>query len=281
MGVKEKLAMMFEFLKNGKYKGAIMKFKNIFQDKIDLVEKLYKRLRTAYDVEDLHKYRVNLRKMFAYIQVFGTHIDKENAKIVSALFKKVIKPTSLLRDLDLFLIEIDFMPCCEQSKTRLDQIFSFKRDALLVEFQDDTYKKDLYSLRLLIKNNKLFEADFDKLDKVAILQNMSEKLSKQFNLIDQNSSFEELHKLRIKFKRFRYALEMYLHYFGDEDQKIKNLYDLKELQDLFGIIQDNNTRLGLLAEVSHELVNDEYVLLKGDIDLKIQDAKQKLFYLIG
>ena len=273
--------MMFESLCNKKYKGVIMKFKNIFQDKIDLVEKLYKSLCTAYDVEDLHKYRVNLRKMFAYTQVFGTQIDKENAKEASKLFKEIIKPTSLLRDLDLFLIEIDFIACCEQSKTRLHQMFTFKRDALLVKFQDDTYKKNLHALKLLTKKNKLFETDFQKLDKVAILQNMSEKLSKQFSLIDQDSSFEQLHKLRIKFKRFRYALEMYLHHFNDENQEIKNLYDLKELQDLFGIIQDNNTRLELLAEVSDELINDEYVLLKSDLNQKIQDAKQKLFCLVG
>ena len=74
---------------------------------------------------------------------------------------------------------------------------------------------------------------------------------------------------------------MYLHHFNDENQEIKNLYDLKELQDLFGIIQDNNTRLELLAEVSDELINDEYVLLKSDLNQKIQDAKQKLFCLVG
>ena len=258
-----------------------MKFKNIFQNKIDLVEKLYKSLCTAYDAEDLHKYRVNLRKMLAYIQVFGTHIDKDNAKIVSELFKAIIKPTSLLRDLDLFLIEIASMPCCEHNKANLHKVFALKRDALLVKFKEDTYKQNLDTLRLEMKSNKLFEADFQKLDKVAVLQKMSEKLSKQFNLMNQNSSFEELHKLRIKFKRFRYALEIYQHYFDDENQKIKNLYDLKELQDLFGIIQDNNMRLELLAVVSDELINDEYTLLKTNLNLEIEDAKQKLFSLVG
>ncbi len=258
-----------------------MKFKNIFQDKINLVEKLYKHLCVNYDVEDLHKYRISLRKMLAYNQVFGTHMDDENSKIVSKLLKDIIKPTSLLRDLDLFLIEIDSLTCSAQNKTKLNQIFTSKRDLLVDHFKDDEYKKNLQELKVLTKKNELFEGDFHKLDKITILQKMSEKLSKQFSSLDDNSSFKELHKLRIKFKKFRYALEMYLHYYGDKDPQIENLYDLKKLQDIFGIIQDNSARIGFIEDVRTEFETHEIENLLSDLNLKIKNAKQELFSMVG
>lgn len=258
-----------------------MKFKNIFQDKINLVEKLYKHLCMDYDVEDLHKYRVSLRKMLAYNQVFGAQMDEENSKIVSKILKDIIRPTSLLRDLDLFLIEIDSMKCSAQSKTKLHQIFTSKRNALVNHFKDEEYKKNLQELKVLTKKNELFEGDFQKLDKITILQKMSEKLSKQFSSIDANSSFLQLHKLRIKFKKFRYALEMYLHYFSDEDLKIENLYDLKSLQDIFGVIQDNSARIGFIEEVRNEFEIHEIENLLSDLNQKIKNAKQELFRMVG
>ena len=257
-----------------------MKFKNIFQDKIDLALKLYKHLCTDYDVEDLHKYRVSLRKMLAYNQVFGVHLDEVNAQIVSKLLKNIIRPTSSLRDLDLFLIEIDVMRCSAQSKKKLLQIFTSKRDLLIDHFKDDAYKKSLQELKVLTKKNKLFEGDFHKLDKITILKNISEKLSKQFSSIDENSSFEKLHKQRIKFKRFRYALEMYLHYFSDEDPQLENLYDLKELQDIFGIIQDNSARIEFIEDVRNEFEIHEIENLLSDLNQKIKNAKQELFRMV-
>jgi CHAD domain-containing protein len=259
----------------------IVKFKNIFQDKIDLALKLYKHLCTDYDVEDLHKYRVTLRKMLAYNQVFGVHINEENSKMVSKLLKNIIRPTSSLRDLDLFLIEIDSLKCSAQTKVKLNQVFTCKRDALVVYFKDDEYKKSLEELKVLTKKNELFESDFRKLDKIAILQNMSEKLSKRFSLLDENSSLEKLHKQRIKFKRFRYALEMYLHYFSDEDPQLENLYDLKELQDIFGIIQDNSARIEFIEDVRHEFETHEIENLLSDLNQKIKNAKQELFCMVG
>ncbi|MDD2356287.1 MAG: CHAD domain-containing protein [Thiovulaceae bacterium] len=258
-----------------------MKFKNIFQDKIELALKLYKYLCVNYDVEDLHKYRVSLRKMLAYNQVFGVHLDEKNSQIVSKLLKDIIRPTSLLRDLDLFLVEIDVMRCSTQSKKKLLQIFTSKRDLLVDNFKDDAYKKNLQKLKVLTKKNELFEGDFHKLDKITILQNMSKKISKHFNLIDENSSFEELHKQRIKFKRFRYALEMYMHYFSDEDLHLENFYDLKKLQDIFGVIQDNSARIVFLEDVRHEFETHEIENLLSDLNQKIKNAKQELFRIVG
>ncbi len=258
-----------------------MKFKKSFKKKIALVQTLYKKLRLESDIELLHKYRVNLRKIYAYSEVYGKKIDKKSSVKLTKILKKLLKPTSVIRDLDLLLLEIDRVECDKETKEKLHTIFSAKREkkfkALL---RSDTYKESIKELNLMDKKGKIFIYDLQKADKYAIISAMGEKLYDAFYKIDETTSLHQFHKLRIEFKKFRYALEAYTKYFNQEDKNVVNLYDLEEIQELFGTLQDNHIRAQLIKSIKKELDRKQYHKLMDHFDQKIDDTKQQLFTLM-
>jgi CHAD domain-containing protein len=257
-----------------------MRFDKIFLDKIAYIMSLYEELEQKYEVEHLHKYRVNLRKIYAYNEVFCKSIDEIRAKEFSKLLKKVIKPTSMLRDLDLFLIEMDTLPISSWTKEHLSELFELQREPLLKEIRSEDYQKNLHKISDILSVDDLFQKEFDIKESNEILENMSKKLFSEFFLIKEERSLKDLHKLRIKFKKFRYALELYKEYCDEKDQSINKMFDLKDLQDLFGIMQDNDVRKMLIESLGCEIdASDKAVLISG-FEQNIVNAKQKLMRLV-
>jgi len=60
------------------------------------------------------------------------------------------------------------------------------------------------------------------------------------------ASFEQLHRLRIEFKRLRYAVEFFREVLGDEAREV--IADLKQLQDHLGSLNDANVACQVLSE---------------------------------
>ena len=259
-----------------------MGFKRSFKNKTAAVERLYKKLHLDNDIELLHKYRINLRKLYAYSEVYGKKIDKKNSAALSGVLKKLLKPTSALRDLDLFLVEIEQMGCRPKIQKRLHKIFASIREKRFRSFlNDEEYKKNIKKLNSMLKKSKLFIYKIEDIDKYAIISKMGKKIYDKFHKIDYNTSLEELHDLRIEFKKFRYALEAYEKYFQKDKRVFDGMYDLKEVQESFGIIQDNNKRLQFIGKVENKFTKKEQRELKAYFELKIRDAKRELFTLIS
>ena len=259
-----------------------MGFKRSFKNKTAAVERLYKKLHLDNDIELLHKYRINLRKLYAYSEVYGKQVDKKSSAELSGVLKKLLKPTSALRDLDLFLVEIEQMGCRPKIQERLHKIFISIREKKFRSFlNDEEYKKNIKRLNSMLKKSKLFIYKIEDIDKYAIISKMGKKIYDKFHKIDYNTSLEELHDLRIEFKKFRYALEAYEKYFQKDKRVFDGMYDLKEVQESFGIIQDNNKRLQFIGKVENKFTKKEQRELKAYFELKIRDAKRELFTLIS
>lgn len=258
-----------------------MGFKRSFKNKIAAVKRLYKKLHQDNDIELLHKYRINLRKIYAYSEVYGKKIDRKSSVELSKLLKKLLKPTSALRDLDLFLVEIELMECSPKTKEKLQKIFtSIREEKFEYLLNNEAYKENIKKVNSMLKKDKLFIYSIGDIDKYAIIKNMAKKIDDRFHKIDNNTSLEELHDLRIEFKKFRYALEAYEKYFNKDKKGFENMYDLKELQESFGIIQDNNKRLQFIEQEEKKFAKKELSELRAYFDLKIRDAKRQLFILI-
>ena len=256
-----------------------MRFDKIFLDKMRSIIRFYEELIQEYQVEYLHKYRVHLRKIHAYNEIFFQDIYQIKANSLSKLLKKVIKPSSLLRDLDLFIIEIDSFDVSFETKERLREIFQQQREILLNEIKSDAYKKNLYELSEIFSIDPLFQSDFDEKKSYEILVTMSENLFGAFILLTKETALKDLHKLRIKFKKFRYALELYEEQFYDKSRQMSTMLDLKELQDLFGIMQDNEVRKTLLESFGNEIDTDEKAILVSSFEINIANAREKLMQL--
>lgn len=269
------------YLQRFQKKVAFMKFRKWFEERINLVNKLYIKLEDSYDIEILHQYRVNLRKLHALNEIYLIHIDKKYSHNLFKLIKRILKPTSSLRDLDLFLIEVELIDCSTNTKDKLHTILNHKRKIAFSEYLNilhcERYKNDLDTLELTIQESELFIFSMQELNTCEIINSLEKKMYKEFSKVNIDTSSKELHDLRKEFKKFRYALDMYKLCFKSETEVIHDIEKLKELQDSFGDIQDNYVRLELIKSVKGEFSQTQFLELESYFKTKLQDSKHKLF----
>jgi len=258
-----------------------MDFRNWFEDRVILVDKIYTRLLKEDDIELLHQYRVNLRKLYACSEVYGKEIDAKSSKEFSKLIKKLLKPTALLRDLDLFLLDIKTLKCSDKLKNILYNMIVLKREMIFKTYRDrlksDEYKNSIEILLFITKESEFFIYAVDIIEPDKIIADVQKKRELEFSRVNMHTPFRELHNLRKDFKKFRYALEIYEQCFSSDKSFSYDAKKLKRLQDLFGAIQDNYVRLNLLKSIEDNLFYDELLMLKSHYVIKLLSAKEELF----
>jgi hypothetical protein len=65
-------------------------------------------------------------------------------------------------------------------------------------------------------------------------------------IVHDESAVHELHQLRIAAKRLRYSLELFQVVFGEEGERLTE--QVKEIQELLGLIHDHDVRIWLIEE---------------------------------
>lgn len=88
---------------------------------------------------------------------------------------------------------------------------------------------------------------------LASLQIWGLKLCNKLQNLEKLKTMEQLHKLRIKVKRFRYAYEVYMNKAADEEV----LASLKELQDILGSLHDSDRNIEIIDELTANAAIDE------------------------
>lgn len=78
------------------------------------------------------------------------------------------------------------------------------------------------------------------------------KLCNKLQNMDKLRTMNQLHKLRIKVKRFRYAYEVYMNKAADEEV----LANLKELQDILGSLHDSDRNIEIVDELVANVAMD-------------------------
>lgn len=79
------------------------------------------------------------------------------------------------------------------------------------------------------------------------------KLCNKLQNMEKLKNMNQLHKLRIKVKRFRYAYEVYMNKAADEEV----LASLKELQDILGSLHDSDRNIEIIDELAVNATMDE------------------------
>ncbi|WP_294965838.1 CHAD domain-containing protein [Sulfurimonas sp.] len=258
-----------------------MKFRMWFESRVSLVSEMHTQLLLEDEIELLHKYRVNLRKLYACSETYVKNINKHSSKKLSKLIKKLLKPTALLRDVDLFLIEIQTLKCSNVSKVKLDAIMKKKREnafkILMQTLCSDEYKKSLKLLIMMTKETEFFVYETHKIDVHKIISEVEKSRYEELSCINMQTSFDSLHNLRKEFKKFRYALDIYEQCFSHNKDMNFDFVKLKRLQGFFGEIQDNFVRLELVKSVKEELDEAEYLEFHNNYELKLFTSKKALF----
>ncbi len=218
--------------------------------------KVIKRLKSQYlidkDEEVLHELRVNLRKVRSILKIFSGVFDEKVTLFFGENFKMLANSTNKKRDLDVFLSFLN------EQKHANEPIY-FVKKALDLEYENvKSYLGDEENYAFLKEweiflnegefyKSKLFDVSLSRLGsfKLRTLLVLAQKRLKSLNQDCPNESF---HDLRIELKKMRYTYEFLCEIFYFEGLK-KYEEKLKQMQEIFGNLQDYDVWLGILKRL--------------------------------
>ena len=215
-----------------------------------------KRLKNDYlqdhDEEILHSLRVNLRKVRSLLKIFNGVFDEKVTLFFGENFKILANSTNKKRDLDIFL---GFL----SEQKHANELIYFVQKALNLEYENvKSYLDDEENYAFLKEweiflnegefyRSKLFDVSLSRLGsfKLRMLLVLAQKRLKS---LDQDCPNDSFHKIRIELKKVRYTYEFLSEIFYFDGLK-KYEERLKDMQDIFGALQDYDVWLGILERL--------------------------------
>ena len=233
-------------LKSGEALRAL--FLNIFKE--------IKRLKSDYlqdhDEEILHNLRVNLRKVRSLLKIFNGVFDEKVTLFFGENFKILANSTNKKRDLDIFL---GFL----SEQKHANELIYFVQKALNLEYENvKSYLSDEENYAFLKEweiflnegefyRSKLFDVSLSRLGSFK-LRTLLVLAQKRLKNLDQDCPNESFHKIRIELKKVRYTYEFLSEIFYFDGLK-KYEERLKDMQEIFGALQDYDVWLGILERL--------------------------------
>ncbi|MEA2046970.1 MAG: CHAD domain-containing protein [Campylobacterota bacterium] len=248
------------------------------------------RLLLHNEIEDLHQFRVNIRKSRAFLKEFGFLIPKKYLTYFNQHLEDFATQTNQKRDLDVIqarlntlgkehkMIKKDIRHKSEYEQHTIEKMLKSK------SFEDffETYGDILTKETLLTSDNGT--GSIEKSAKQVITY-LHHKIVKKIIILEKDFDAQKLHKIRISLKKLRYILEELQHIYGEE--KIEKMIDKgKKLQTLLGDYNDAVNQQKLLHDYfkqNKKKISDhkqlEHTLLETTIQVQetlIIHAKKQL-----
>ena len=213
-----------------------MSIQSTLGEQLEQIERHDPRVRLRGDAEDVHKFRVATRRSRAVIRatkpLLGDTLNTLNAEL--KWLAGVLGP---VRDLDVLIERLratseTLGEDSERANAIVASLVEERRhlyDALRQALDDERYRALRESFAAAIASLPAIDAPRPLAAKPL------RKLRKAARKLSDEPTDEELHKLRIRGKRARYAAEL----LPDGGKRVKRYLDaLKELQDVLGEHQD-------------------------------------------
>ena len=215
-----------------------------------------KRLKGDYlqdhDEEILHNLRVNLRKVRSLLKIFNGVFDEKVTLFFGENFKILANSTNKKRDLDIFL---GFL----SEQKHANELIYFVQKALNLEYENvKSYLSDEENYAFLKEweiflnegefyRSTLFDVSLSRLGSFK-LRTLLVLAQKRLKSLDQDYPNESFHKIRIELKKVRYTYEFLSEIFYFDGLK-KYEERLKDMQEIFGALQDYDVWLGILERL--------------------------------
>jgi CHAD domain-containing protein len=219
------------------------------------------------DIEELHDMRVATRRMRAAFDVFGQYLKPKAVKKHLKRLRTAGRALGRVRDLDVFM---------EKTREYLETLPDSERTGLapLLNAWERKRAREREKLVSYLESGEYqqFKQDFNEFtsapDESAIPisdTNPNPNLVRHvlpvliytrlasvraYETLLANAAVEQLHALRIEFKKLRYAMEFFHEVLGKEAKDIIN--ELKSLQDHLGALNDANVACQTLSEFIEE-----------------------------
>ena len=220
------------------------------------IYKEIKKLKSDYlqehDEEILHSLRVNLRKVRSLLKIFNGVFDEKVTLFFGENFKILANSTNKKRDLDIFL---GFL----SEQKHANELIYFVQKALNLEYENvKSYLSDEENYAFLKEweiflnegefyRSKLFDVSLSRLGSFK-LRTLMVLAQKRLKSLDQDCPNESFHKIRIELKKVRYTYEFLSEIFYFDGLK-KYEERLKDMQEIFGALQDYDVWLGILERL--------------------------------
>ena len=220
--------------------------------------------RNGQDIEELHDMRVATRRMRAAFEVFGPYFRRKVVKKHLKRLRTAGRALGRMRDLDVSVEKaqryLETLP--EEERRGLDPLLNAWE-------QERTTERDQLLAYLDSENYQQFKQEFNEFVStpgngvphisetvptpnlvhhvVPVLIQTRLAALRAHEQIVTNASVEQLHALRIEFKRLRYAMEFFREVLGGEARQV--IDEIKTLQDHLGDLNDANVACQSLGEL--------------------------------
>lgn len=211
----------------------------------------YKERMLQHDApEDLHQFRVNIRKSRAFLNEFGFLFPKEQHIYFSENLKKFATQTNQKRDLDVIEERLEAL---EEKHDKLQgdikQQRSHEQQHIREMLQSKAFEDFFLAYQNALREERLLtsENNQDTMEHTAkkVIKALHRKIVKKIDDLDKDFDDKKLHKIRISLKKFRYLLEEFQHIFGEKKSE-KVIEKGKKLQTLLGDFNDTVNQTTLL-----------------------------------
>lgn len=240
-------------------------------------------IKEGNDAEDLHQFRINLRKLRSIFKDFKVYLKKSSSKNMNKKLKFLLTSSNKLRDTDVFLKYLEEYSILISdnlqkefsllsNKIKQERAFEYKNILKLID--SEKFTNHLDSVEKILKKDNTYKKDIwkdFKETKNKVLKKIQKKVEVKKEKLYKNSNSKTFHKLRILYKRQRYLNELFV------SKNKSNINEFKEIQDILGNIQDLCVQQRMLKKY---LTKDLKPLVKFLIDiLKIKEKDYKVTFL--
>ncbi len=217
---------------------------------------------TQNDDEELHQYRVALRKMHSILHEFANCMDRDIHGLLKLELKSMIDPTNELRDMDVFLDNMDAYRAMLQSKHKKSLKSVEKRlkkerdrsfDGVKSFVKSPEYVSMLSVVNDLTKEDKFYSScSQNPIDKVLknLLAQRYDAIRSEAKALSPKEGPKAFHKLRLSVKKLRYLVDTFAHLF-EPGSYTKVSKRLKSFQTRLGRLHDIHIQIGRVQEDMH------------------------------
>ncbi|MEW5867670.1 MAG: CHAD domain-containing protein [Chloroflexota bacterium] len=223
--------------------------------------------RLGEDIEALHDMRVATRRMRAAFEVFGEAFESKILKPHLLGLRAIGRALGTVRDLDVFMekaqLYLETLP--EEQRHGLDPLLAVwqeqrqaGRAVMLAHMDSPEYQAFKHQFNIFlhspgagarfIPQGAPVPTQVRELAPMLIYERLA--VVRAFDPLLANASIEQLHALRIEFKKLRYTVEYFSEVLGAKARLV--IEDLKVLQDHLGDLNDAQVAADLLREFLDE-----------------------------
>ena len=237
--------------------------------------------RLGEDIEELHDMRVATRRMRAAFEVFSPYFRPKVVKAHLKGLRATGRALGRVRDLDVFMEKAQHYlePLPELERTGLNPLLSAwgeeraaDRKLMLAHLDSESYQTFKHDFNEFVSTpgagvrSSAEEQANPTLVRELVPVLIYTRLAavRAYEKIVPNAAIEQLHALRIEFKKLRYTVEYFREVLGEGANEV--IEDIKGLQDHLGDLNDADVACQILREFIESWEERQ-------IDLPLQERK--------